>query len=69
MDYPIKVTVRDRNGTYQCRFPNGYRSSSTHSAEVAAERLMDKVWPPGTHRASLIGRDGDSTFFEINPIR
>ncbi len=69
MTYPITVTVRYRAGAHHCRFPNGARASSTNSAEVAIERLMDKVWEPGTHRASVTGRSSDATYFEINPIR
>lgn len=71
MGYPIKVTVRERNQAYHCRFPNGMTASSTHSAQVAVERLMDKCWEPGTHRATPTGRDtGDRalTEFAIHPI-
>ena len=56
MGYPILIVVRDRNGAYRCRFPNGIAASSTHSAGVAVERLMDKIWKPGTHRAQPTGR-------------
>ncbi|CAM5459153.1 hypothetical protein TMEC54S_03514 [Thauera mechernichensis] len=68
MGYPIEVVVRDRYNTYSCRFPNGVRASSTNSAQVAVERLMDKVWAPGTHRATEIDRIGDTTYFHIMPI-
>ncbi len=70
MAYPILVDVRDRNGAYSCRFPNGCRASSTHSADVAVERLMDKTWPPGTHRAERTGRKSalGLTEFAIWPI-
>lgn len=68
MSYPIEVAVRDRHGAYSCRFPNGTRASSTNSAQVAVERLMDKVWAPGTHRATQIDRIGDTTWFHIMPI-
>ena len=68
MAYPIEVAVRDRNGTYSCRFPNGKCASSTNSPQVAVERLMDKVWTPGTHRATQIDRIGDTTYFHIHPI-
>lgn len=71
MSYPVIVVVRDRNGAYSCRFPNGVRASSTHSAQTAVERLMDKVWKPGTHRATPTGRDVGNglTEFECNPIQ
>jgi hypothetical protein len=68
MAYPIEVAVRDRHNTYSCRFPNGVRASSTNSPQVAVERLMDKVWPPGTHRATQVDRIGDTTYFKITPI-
>jgi len=68
MVYPIEVAVRDRNNTYSCRFPNGVRASSTNSPQVAVERLMDKVWEPGTHRATQSDRIGDTTYFHITPI-
>jgi len=68
MSYPIEVAVRDHNNTYSCRFPNGIRASSTNSAQVAVERLMDKVWNPGTHRAIQIDRIRDITYFHITPI-
>lgn len=70
MGYPIRVTVRFRSNAYQCCFPNGTRASSTHSPGVAVERLMDKTWEPGTHRASRV--DGLQTTaeseWEISPI-
>ena len=70
MGYPVLVIVRDRNQAYCCRFPNGKTASSTNSPEVAVERLMDKVWDPGTHRAERTGRDvgPHATEFAINPI-
>lgn len=68
MSYPIEVSVRDRGNTYICRFPNGLRASSTNSPQVAVERLMDKRWEPGTHRATQIDRKGDTTYFHIMKI-
>lgn len=57
MAYSILVVVKERYGSYRCRFPNGITASSTNSAQVAVERLMDKVWKPGTHRATPTGRE------------
>lgn len=54
MGYPIKVTVRYRQSAYHCRFPSGKTASSTMDAQTAVERLMDKTWTPGTHRAVQI---------------
>lgn len=67
MTYPIEITVRDGNNTYSCRMGNT-RASSTNSAQVAVERLMDKLWEPGTHRATQIARTGTTTHFHITPI-
>ncbi len=74
MAYPIEVTVRTRKSararkdTYVCRFPNGVSATSTNSPQVAVERMMDKVWQPGTHRAKEIARMGDQIYFQITPI-
>lgn len=74
MAYPIEVTVhirksaRARKDTYHCRFPNGVSATSTNSPRVAVERLMDKIWKPGTHRATEIRRIGDLFYFHIMPI-
>lgn len=51
MAYPVTLKVRYVNQAYSCRFPNGKTASSTMDAQTAVERLMDKVWSPGTHRA------------------
>lgn len=68
MTSPIEITVRrGRNNTYSCRMGNTW-ASSTNSAQVAVERLMDKFWKPGTHRATEIDRIGDTTHFHITPI-
>lgn len=67
MIYPIEVAVRYRYNTYNCRIGKT-RASSTNSAQVACERLMDKLWPPGTHRATQAARGGDTTHFHITPI-
>jgi len=67
MTYPIEVAVRHRYNAYNCRIGKT-RASSTNSAQVAVERLMDKVWAPGTHRATEIDRIGDTTYFHIMPI-
>lgn len=68
MTSPIEITVRrGRNNTYSCRMGNT-RASSTNSAQVAVERLMDKLWPPGTHRATQTAHGGDTTHFHITPI-
>ena len=70
MAYPIIVKVRYAAQAYSCRFPNGKTASSTMSAQTAVERLMDKVWRPGTHRATEIKRCSahEPGEFEINPI-
>lgn len=74
MAYPIEVTVRirksagARKNTYVCRFPNGVSATSANSPQVAVERLMDKVWEPGTHRATEIFRGSEQIVFRINPI-
>lgn len=70
MSHPVIVIVRERYQSYQCRHV-GRSASSTMDAQTAVERLMDKVWPPGTHRATPTGRDlGDNalTEFVITPI-
>lgn len=71
MAYPIIVIVRYANQAYSCRFPNGKTASSTMDAQTAVERLMDKVWTPGTHRAKEI--KPCTTYapgeFEITPIQ
>lgn len=67
MTYPIEVVVRHRYNAYNCRLGKT-RASSTNSPQVAVERLMDKVWEPGTHRATQIDRLADTTYFQINPI-
>jgi len=73
MAYPTLVTAHDRNQAYRCRLRVGnftYTASSTSDPQTAVERLMDKIWPPGTHRATPTGRDlgRGHTEFAINPI-
>lgn len=70
MAYPIKVKVRYNNQAYSCRFPNGVNASSTMDAQTAVERLMDKTWRPGTHRARMVKpcRPGEPGEWEIVPL-
>jgi len=74
MAYPIEVHVhirksaRARKDTFCCRFPNGVSATSTNSPQLAVELLMDKIWKPGTHRATQTDRIGDAFHFKIFPI-
>lgn len=73
MNAPLLITVHYRTQAYCCRLRLGGRTvtaSSTSDAQTAAERLMDKIWPPGTHRASPTGRDAGPgrTEFALTPI-
>lgn len=70
MSYPIKVTVTYRRQAYHCRFPNGKSASSKMDAQTAVERLMDRVWTPGTHRAVSVADCTALTpgLFEIYPL-
>jgi hypothetical protein len=69
MSHPVIVIVRERYQSYQCRHA-GRSASSTMDAQTAVERLMDKIWPPGTHRATPTGRGigPGKTEFVITPI-
>ncbi len=67
MDEHIEVAVRDRYNTYTARL-KGVSASSTMDAQTAVERLMDKIWEPGTHRAEKLRRVGDTTHFRIVPL-
>ena len=50
---PITITVRYSNQAYHCRLL-GTSASSTSCPEYAAQRLADKVFGDGTHRARMI---------------
>ena len=53
MSYPIKVTVTYRNQAYHCRHTR-IAASSTSNPQYAAQRLADKVFGEGTHRARMV---------------
>lgn len=69
MASPVHIVVRYRNQAYHCRHA-GKSASSTMDAQTAVERLMDKIWPPGTHRAAPTGRNVGQgmTEFAVTPI-
>ena len=50
---PITVAVRYSNQAYHCRL-QGVSASSTSCPEYAAQRLADKVFGEGTHRARMV---------------
>lgn len=50
---PITVTVRYSNQAYHCRL-QGIAASSTSCPQYAAQRLADKVFGEGTHRARMV---------------
>ena len=50
---PITITVTYRNQAYHCRH-SGIAASSTSNPQYAAQRLADKVFGDGTHRARMV---------------
>lgn len=50
---PITVSVRYSNQAYHCRL-QGIAASSTSCPQYAAQRLADKVFGEGTHRARMV---------------
>ena len=50
---PITITVRYSNQAYHCRL-QGVGASSTSNPQYAAQRLADKVFGEGTHRARMV---------------
>lgn len=50
---PTTITVTYRTQAYHCRL-KGISASSTMSPEDAAQRLADKVFGEGTHRARMV---------------
>ena len=50
---PITITVTYRNQAYHCRH-RGVGASSTSNPQYAAQRLADKVFGEGTHRARMV---------------
>lgn len=50
---PITITVTYRNQAYHCRH-SGIAASSTSNPQYAAQRLADKVFGEGTHRARMV---------------
>ena len=50
---PITITVTYRNQAYHCRL-QGVGASSTSNPQYAAQRLADKVFGEGTHRARMV---------------
>ena len=50
---PITVTVRYSNQAYHCRL-QGVGASSTSNPQYAVQRLADKVFGEGTHRARMV---------------
>jgi hypothetical protein len=50
---PITITVTYRNQAYHCRH-SGVGASSTSNPQYAAQRLADKVFGEGTHRARMV---------------
>ena len=47
------ITVTYRNQAYHCRH-SGVAASSTSNPQYAAQRLADKVFGEGTHRARMV---------------
>ena len=43
MDYPITIKVTERSGAYTTNTVGYARASCTHSAELAAQRLAEKL--------------------------
>lgn len=65
---PITITVTYRNQAYHCRL-QGTAASSTMNPDSAAQRLADKVFGEGTHRARMLRdcRAGEPGEWAIEP--